>query len=515
MKKTNLVKKSKAPATPAGSDPMLSAPLRLVEVDRILPGENARAEVGDVSALARSMAKVGLLQPIVVRGDGAGWVLVAGARRLAAAKQLGWTSIRASILEGAISEAHAASLAENVSRVDLSPFEESAALLDLLGGSAPDEALELAAGKLGIPMRRARRRLALADLEGSWRKAYAKGEATLDALELLASVPAASRKGLRFYGQRITRQEVARALRNGAMDIAAAPFDASACAQCMHRIGLVPDLFDASDSMGKQGRCTKQTCWDEKAAEALRAKVEKARKRHPDLVVKAHELELRDRPALKKLAKELGAGEHPEFYGCAKGDKGALPVISLAGMDAGKVVWKRPFSSSRSEADKKPQTEKEKAAAKEIAADRKAARTKARMIYELPAWESDPVEAWARKMLTENPGKAVALVLLQAEDRLEHVEETLMEQAVEAMSRHAHSLVNAWAYTNKSNPLDFKKLEALLEWLDLPKELQIFEAAPAKTASKARHQTNHPTEAELKAALDDTTTNDAACPQEV
>jgi hypothetical protein len=46
--------------------------------------------------LAASMADKGLLHPVVIRKD---FVLVAGERRIAAAKSLGWTDIRASVVD--------------------------------------------------------------------------------------------------------------------------------------------------------------------------------------------------------------------------------------------------------------------------------------------------------------------------------------------------------------------------------------------------------------------------------
>jgi ParB-like nuclease domain len=53
-------------------------------------GERHRRDLGDIPALARSIAEVGLLHPIVVRSDG---VLIAGERRLAACKSLGWETV--------------------------------------------------------------------------------------------------------------------------------------------------------------------------------------------------------------------------------------------------------------------------------------------------------------------------------------------------------------------------------------------------------------------------------------
>jgi ParB family chromosome partitioning protein len=86
-----------------------------------------------IDALAASIDLVGLLQPIVVQADGDGYVLVAGERRLRAAKQLGWSEVAAVIRdstddENSLTEA----LIENLQREDLSVLEEAAAFQQLL-----------------------------------------------------------------------------------------------------------------------------------------------------------------------------------------------------------------------------------------------------------------------------------------------------------------------------------------------------------------------------------------------
>ncbi|WP_075889532.1 ParB N-terminal domain-containing protein [Actinomyces provencensis] len=59
-------------------------------VDSIIVGTRHRADLGDVDALAASIEREGLLQPLTVTIDG---VLVCGARRLAAIKQLRWRTV--------------------------------------------------------------------------------------------------------------------------------------------------------------------------------------------------------------------------------------------------------------------------------------------------------------------------------------------------------------------------------------------------------------------------------------
>lgn len=65
-------------------------------IDQIKINGRARAEVGDIESLARSMKKLGQLQPIGVGADG---VLVFGGRRLMAAQSLGWVEIEARVID--------------------------------------------------------------------------------------------------------------------------------------------------------------------------------------------------------------------------------------------------------------------------------------------------------------------------------------------------------------------------------------------------------------------------------
>jgi hypothetical protein len=67
-----------------------------VKVDDIKVGERFRKDLGDVAGLAASMEEVGLLHPIVVTPKG---TLIAGARRLTAARLLGWSSVPVHVVD--------------------------------------------------------------------------------------------------------------------------------------------------------------------------------------------------------------------------------------------------------------------------------------------------------------------------------------------------------------------------------------------------------------------------------
>lgn len=83
--------------------------------------------VGDVTELAESLAENGQLMPILVTSD---HVLVAGYRRLAAAEKLGWEEIWAEVTEV---DPKVANLVENMSRKDLSLWEEIQGIRDAFG----------------------------------------------------------------------------------------------------------------------------------------------------------------------------------------------------------------------------------------------------------------------------------------------------------------------------------------------------------------------------------------------
>jgi ParB family chromosome partitioning protein len=108
----------------------------LVPVGAVAPNpKQPRTEFdqGGIDALAASIDSVGLLQPIVVRADGDGYVLVAGERRLRAAKQLGHAEIAAVIRQPTDDQTNLTeALVENLQRQDLNPLEEAAAYQELL-----------------------------------------------------------------------------------------------------------------------------------------------------------------------------------------------------------------------------------------------------------------------------------------------------------------------------------------------------------------------------------------------
>lgn len=103
----------------------------------------------ELSGLASSIKKHGVLQPIIVvrQGGGKGYLIVAGERRWRAADQAGLTHMPAVVRSLEEIERIEIALIENIQRVDLSPLEQAMAVYKLqhqLGLT-----LEEIAGKLG------------------------------------------------------------------------------------------------------------------------------------------------------------------------------------------------------------------------------------------------------------------------------------------------------------------------------------------------------------------------------
>jgi len=91
------------------------------------------AEAG-IRELAASIREVGILQPLVIRSTETGFELIAGERRLRAAKEAGLDRVPVLIRQAAESESMELALVENLQREDLNPLETAAAYGALMDG---------------------------------------------------------------------------------------------------------------------------------------------------------------------------------------------------------------------------------------------------------------------------------------------------------------------------------------------------------------------------------------------
>lgn len=105
-------------------------PTELRALDEIRVSDRRRRSLGNVDGLAASIEAVGLLNPPLVSADG---VLLCGARRLAAVRQLGWKSVEVRVHPDASTDLSAAlaEQQENGQRLDLLPTEEARLYVEL------------------------------------------------------------------------------------------------------------------------------------------------------------------------------------------------------------------------------------------------------------------------------------------------------------------------------------------------------------------------------------------------
>lgn len=101
-----------------------------LKLSEIIPGRFQPREVFDPDKLKELMLSIkekGVIQPVIVRPKGDGYELIAGERRLRAAKELGIGQIPAIIKDVKDDEALEIALIENIQRDSLNPIEEAKA----------------------------------------------------------------------------------------------------------------------------------------------------------------------------------------------------------------------------------------------------------------------------------------------------------------------------------------------------------------------------------------------------
>lgn len=162
-----------APTTSTSASPALDAiasarplsPFRDLPADELHPhpaNPEHRSTEGFEELAEQIRADGKIRQPLVVRAVAAGYEVLSGSRRLAAAFGLGHAFVPAEIVDVDDRTALRMVLAENLNRMDFAPSEEAALVQDLLDLGLTDEALaaQLGKGKEWIARRRAVAKLA-------------------------------------------------------------------------------------------------------------------------------------------------------------------------------------------------------------------------------------------------------------------------------------------------------------------------------------------------------------------
>lgn len=106
----------------------------LIKIEEIVPPEIRMRQNFDVEALEQlkeSLKNQGLINPITVKKLKKGYEIMAGDRRLEAAKQIGWTEIAAIIYASEGLDSEKVKIAENIVREDVNVIDEGLYLLQI------------------------------------------------------------------------------------------------------------------------------------------------------------------------------------------------------------------------------------------------------------------------------------------------------------------------------------------------------------------------------------------------
>ncbi|HXF56636.1 MAG TPA: ParB/RepB/Spo0J family partition protein [Actinomycetota bacterium] len=147
-----------------------------------------------LAALARSIREVGVLQPVVVRPRDGGYELVAGERRVRAARLAGLATIPAIVRDTDDTEALREALIENLHREDLAPLEMAAAFQELLEELGVTQ--EVLAERLGFSRAHIANTIRLLSLPADVQRLLAEGKITAGHARALLGLPDDQAKSL-------------------------------------------------------------------------------------------------------------------------------------------------------------------------------------------------------------------------------------------------------------------------------------------------------------------------------
>lgn len=229
---------------------LLEVPVEAVEANPRQPRLEFAEE--SLAALARSIREVGVLQPIVVRVRDGGYELVAGERRLRAARLAGLPTVPAIVREADDTDSLRQALIENIHREDLSPLELASAYQDLLEelGTTQEEVAE----RLGCSRSQVANTIRLLSLPGDVQQLLADGRIQAGHARALLGLPddeARSTVALRIAAEGLSVRQVEDLVRSYADHPATSATQRSAGAGGKHS-ELDPAIAEVEEILSEQ-----------------------------------------------------------------------------------------------------------------------------------------------------------------------------------------------------------------------------------------------------------------------
>ena len=273
------VKDAKAVKKPAAVKAAKSAPepekaeersynFRVLDVKNVKASDNIR-EVKDIDDLLASIQEHGIVNPITVLDEGnSNFKVIAGFRRFAAAVQLGLKKIPCHVMLKDREGVEEISLTENITRIDMTPYEECMAVKALSGKKKTPSAI---AKHFGRTLRWVLVRKKLADAGDKVLKKVKEGVIELSQAAKIADLPDNVFKRELESCYRTDKYFIDGVLERYHKDLSKAPFEHEACLQCEKCSACQADLFENEP----KAYCLDPACWARKAKKVAEAKVKK------------------------------------------------------------------------------------------------------------------------------------------------------------------------------------------------------------------------------------------------
>ena len=270
MKKQTITMSVKDARPEKNGDEERKYSFRTIAVDNIQENGNIR-QVGDIDDLAASIRAHGIINPITVTNDfgmPTQYRVVAGHRRLAAAKRIGLAKVPCHVVDKDSEGLDEIPLSENITRMDMTPYEECMAVKLLV---SKKNTVQQVARKFGRTLRWVLVRKKLADAGDKVLKKVKEGVIGLDAAAKIADLPDNVFKRELESCYRTDKYFIDGVLDRYHKDLSRAPFEHEACLKCDKCSSCQADLFENEP----KAYCLDPNCWARKAKKAAEAKVKK------------------------------------------------------------------------------------------------------------------------------------------------------------------------------------------------------------------------------------------------
>ena len=286
--------------------------LLYVETDHIDEEFGNVRNPGDTDELVASIKAHGIINPITVVESTAVpsyYHIIAGHRRFAAAKKIGLTTVPVRKIRGNRNseEFDEIAIAENVVRIDMTPYEECLAVKSIAKSKA---SVKQIARRMGRTVRWVTVRKKLAEAGDAVLEKVKSGKFPLAQAAKLADLPDEVFKDELENTYQLDDYNVKAILERHHKDLTKAPFDYANCLQCDKCSACQTDLFDED----QKAICLDPDCWKKMVKKEAARRVEEYRANGTEATTDAEEYRENAVPAWERErienAKKEGVAEH-------------------------------------------------------------------------------------------------------------------------------------------------------------------------------------------------------------